>query len=245
MLRVWKEINRPAKLLWIMYVFQNCWTENVCSITTLNDYDSLLYTHFYVNSLIYIRQAFRNIKCDHTVITWRSLDSPWPITNVETSWKRRRMRIAASPGASGAKTISNWETGSGSCEHGSVPCSWDNTRTSAPLSSTCTIPVFTACSVHATSLRMESACFSHNLRFLPTIIFWPVFRTPKSAAYCILEVERPTIVTLNSLSNTITVNLNWKYSETCIRRNLNKAESCSMWTNSIVPASRISVIYFV
>jgi hypothetical protein len=36
-----------------------------------------------------------------------------------------------------------------------------------------------------------------------------------------------------------------KYSETCIRRNLNKAEICSMWANSIVPARRISVIYFV
>jgi hypothetical protein len=35
------------------------------------------------------------------------------------------------------------------------------------------------------------------------------------------------------------------YSETCIRRNLNKEEICSMWTNSIVPARRISVIYFV
>jgi hypothetical protein len=35
------------------------------------------------------------------------------------------------------------------------------------------------------------------------------------------------------------------YSETCIRRNLNKAEICSMWTNSIVPARRISIIYFV
>jgi hypothetical protein len=36
-----------------------------------------------------------------------------------------------------------------------------------------------------------------------------------------------------------------QYSETCIRWNLNKVEICSMWTNSIVPARRISVIYFV
>jgi hypothetical protein len=34
-----------------------------------------------------------------------------------------------------------------------------------------------------------------------------------------------------------------KYSETCIRRNLNKAEICSMWTNSIVPARRIFILY--
>jgi hypothetical protein len=31
------------------------------------------------------------------------------------------------------------------------------------------------------------------------------------------------------------------YSETCPRRNLNKAETCSMWTNSIVPARRIGI----
>jgi hypothetical protein len=36
-----------------------------------------------------------------------------------------------------------------------------------------------------------------------------------------------------------------KYSKTCPRRNLNKAETCSMWANSIDPAQRTSVIYFV
>jgi hypothetical protein len=31
------------------------------------------------------------------------------------------------------------------------------------------------------------------------------------------------------------------YSETCIRRNLNKAEICSVWTNSMVPARSIGI----
>jgi hypothetical protein len=31
------------------------------------------------------------------------------------------------------------------------------------------------------------------------------------------------------------------YSKTCPRRNVNKAETCSMWTNSVVPARRIGI----
>jgi hypothetical protein len=31
------------------------------------------------------------------------------------------------------------------------------------------------------------------------------------------------------------------YSKTCPRRNLNKAETCSMWKNSVVPARRIGI----
>jgi hypothetical protein len=35
------------------------------------------------------------------------------------------------------------------------------------------------------------------------------------------------------------------YSKTCPRQNVNKAETCSMRTNSILPAKRTSVIIFV
>jgi hypothetical protein len=37
----------------------------------------------------------------------------------------------------------------------------------------------------------------------------------------------------------------WVFTFLLLQWNLNKAEICSMWTNSVVPARRISVIYFV
>jgi hypothetical protein len=108
-----------------------------------------------------------------------------------------------------AKTSSDWETGSCTCEHVSEPCSWDNTRSNASIGSAYSLLLLTSCPVHTPDLKMESACFSENVGFLPTIIFLAV----QNSAFCYLlhslEVDRPRIVTVTSF--TINVNLNWNY----------------------------------